>query len=35
MANPLFNELIIGTGSKDKFSMSDPRFDFQFADFRA
>jgi len=33
MANPLFNELIIGTGSKDKFSMSQPRKDSQFADF--
>lgn len=33
MANPLFNELIIGTGSKDAFSMSEPRHDGQFADF--
>lgn len=33
MANPLFNELIIGTGSKDKFSMSQPHNDAQFADF--
>ena len=33
MANPLFNELIIGTGSKDKFSMSAPHQDAQFADF--
>ncbi|MEM7586658.1 MAG: DUF4331 domain-containing protein [Acidobacteriota bacterium] len=33
MANPLFNELIIGIGSKDKFSMSVPRNDAQFADF--
>ena len=31
MANPLFNELIIGTGSKDKFSQSFPRDDAQFA----
>lgn len=33
MGNPLFNELIIGTGSKDAFSLSEPRFDAQFADF--
>ena len=33
MANPLFNELIIGTGSKDAFSMSKPRDDAQFANF--
>ena len=33
MANPLFNELIIGTGSKDKFSMSEPKDDAQFASF--
>ncbi|MEM7356269.1 MAG: DUF4331 domain-containing protein [Acidobacteriota bacterium] len=33
MANPLFNELIIGTGSKDLFSRSLPRDDGQFADF--
>ena len=33
MGNPLFNELIIGTGSKDKFSMSAPKDDAQFADF--
>jgi hypothetical protein len=33
MGNPLFNELIIGTGSKDKFSMSEPEDDAQFADF--
>jgi hypothetical protein len=25
MGNPLFNELIIGTGDKDKFSMSQPQ----------
>ena len=33
MANPLINELIIGTGSKDKFSMSAPKDDTQFARF--
>jgi hypothetical protein len=33
MGNPLFNELIIGTGSKDAFSMSEPRDDAQFASF--
>jgi hypothetical protein len=33
MANPLFNELIIGTGSKDRFSMSLPKDDGQFAAF--
>ena len=33
MGNPLINELIIGTGSKDKFSMDDPKNDKQFADF--
>ncbi len=33
LANPLFNELIIGTGSKDKWSLSQPRDDAQFADF--
>ena len=33
MANPLFNELIIGIGSKDKFSTSLPRDDSQFANF--
>ncbi len=33
MANPLFNELLIGLGSKDKFSMSVPSEDIQFADF--
>jgi len=31
--NPLINELIIGTGSKDAFSMSDPSNDSQFASF--
>lgn len=33
MGNPLINEVIIGTGSKDKFSMSEPRDDAQFANF--
>lgn len=33
MGNPLFNELLIGVGSKDKFSMSLPRDDAQFSDF--
>jgi hypothetical protein len=33
MGQPLFNELLIGTGSKDKFSMSDPKDDAQFAAF--
>ncbi len=31
--NPLINELIIGTGSKDRFSMDDPANDSQFASF--
>jgi len=31
--NPLINELIIGTGSKDRFSMDDPKNDAQFAPF--
>jgi hypothetical protein len=31
--NPLINELIIGTGSKDTFSTSDPKNDGQFAPF--
>src|SRR5215470_2784962 len=31
--NPLINELIIGTGSKDLFSVSDPAKDGQFASF--
>jgi hypothetical protein len=31
--NPLINELIIGTGSKDRFSMDDPKNDAQFSDF--
>jgi Domain of unknown function (DUF4331) len=33
MGNPLINELVIGNGSKDKFSMSDPKDDAQFASF--
>ena len=33
MANPLFNELIIGTGFKDLWSRSEPKDDAQFADF--
>jgi hypothetical protein len=33
MGNPLFNELIIGTGFKDLWSRSDPEDDAQFADF--
>jgi hypothetical protein len=33
MGNPLINELIIGTGSKDRFSMDDPIHDGQFASF--
>ena len=33
MGNPLINEVIIGTGSKDRFSMSDPADDAQFANF--
>jgi hypothetical protein len=35
MGNPLINELIIGTGSKDRFSMDDPANDAQFAAFFA
>ena len=31
MGNPLINEVLIGTGDKDKFSMSDPKNDSQFA----
>jgi hypothetical protein len=31
--NPLINELIIGTGSKDRFSTDDPANDSQFASF--
>ena len=33
MGNPLINEVIIGTGSKDRFSMDDPKNDSQFAAF--
>jgi len=33
MGNPLINELIIGTGSKDKFSTDEPENDAQFASF--
>lgn len=33
MGNPLINEVIIGTGSKDRFSMSEPVDDAQFANF--
>ncbi len=33
MGNPLINELIIGTGSKDKFSTDVPKNDGQFANF--
>jgi hypothetical protein len=33
MGNPLINELIIGIGSKDRFSMDQPKKDSQFADF--
>jgi len=33
MGNPLINELIIGTGMKNKFSMDQPVNDGQFADF--
>jgi hypothetical protein len=33
MGNPLINEVIIGTGSKDKFSMAEPKDDAQFANF--
>src|SRR5207249_1703850 len=33
MGNPLINELIIGNGSKDRFSMDDPENDAQFANF--
>jgi hypothetical protein len=35
MGNPLINELIIGTGSKDRFSMDEPRNDGQFVGFFA
>jgi hypothetical protein len=33
MGNPLINELVIGIGSKDRFSMDRPKNDSQFADF--
>jgi hypothetical protein len=33
MGNPLVNELLIGTGKKDRFSMDHPRLDAQFASF--
>ncbi len=33
MGQPLFNELLIGTGFKDLFSMSQPKDDAQFANF--
>ena len=35
MGNPLINELIIGTGSKDRFSMDQPSNDSQFVGFFA
>jgi hypothetical protein len=33
MGNPLINELLVGIGSKDRFSMDQPRNDSQFASF--
>jgi hypothetical protein len=33
MGNPLINELLIGTGYKDRFSMDQPKNDAQFANF--
>jgi len=33
LGNPLVNELLIGTGSKDRFSMDQPKNDSQFASF--
>jgi hypothetical protein len=33
MGNPLINELLVGTGSKDRFSMDEPKNDKQFAPF--
>lgn len=33
MGNPLINELIIGVGFKDKFSMAQPKNDAEYADF--
>jgi hypothetical protein len=35
MGNPLINELVIGTGSKDRFSMDQPANDAQFVSFFA
>jgi hypothetical protein len=35
VGNPLINELIIGTGSKDRFSMDQPASDIQFVNFFA
>jgi len=33
MGNPLINELLVGQGSKDRFSMDEPKNDAQFAGF--
>jgi hypothetical protein len=33
MGNPLINELLVGTGSKDRFSMDQPRNDSRFASY--
>jgi hypothetical protein len=33
MGNPLINELLVGTGYKDRFSMDQPKNDSQFASF--
>lgn len=33
MGNPLINELLVGTGYKDRFSMDQPKRDSQFANF--
>ena len=33
MGNPLINELLVGSGSKDRFSMDQPKNDAQFANF--
>src|SRR5206468_10464495 len=33
LGNPLINELLIGTGFKDRFSMDEPKNDSQFASF--
>jgi hypothetical protein len=33
MGNPLINELLVGTGYKDRFSMDQPKSDAQFANF--